>query len=112
VPVREGVPQDVGYEVQVRGAVYLWDYEGVEARGVEEGGEVFEGEAGGDGVDSDGELGGVWGSGLGEEGEEVGAGGWLLGGGYGVFEVVGDGVYGEGAGLLEEFGGGGGDWVG
>lgn len=33
-----------------------------------------------------------------------------MGGGYGVFEVVGDGVYVEGAGLFEEFGGGGRDW--
>lgn len=32
-----------------------------------------------------------------------------MGGRYGVFEVVGYGVYGEGAGFLEEFGGGGGD---
>jgi hypothetical protein len=33
-----------------------------------------------------------------------------LGGRYGVFEVVGYGVYREGAGFLEEFGGGGGDY--
>lgn len=33
-----------------------------------------------------------------------------MGGRYGVFEVVGYGVYREGAGFLEEFGGGGGDY--
>jgi len=44
-----------------------------------------------------------------EEGEDVGARGGFLGGGYGVFEVIADGVYGERAGLFEEFGGGGRD---
>jgi hypothetical protein len=44
-----------------------------------------------------------------EEGENVGSGGGLLGRGYGVFEVVGYGVYGEGTGFLEKFGGGGRD---
>ncbi len=78
--------------------------------GLEDGGEVGEGEARGDGVDADAELGDVRGAGgRGEEGEDVGAGGGLLGEGDGVLEVVGDGVGGEGEGFLEEFGGGGGD---
>lgn len=49
------------------------------------------------------------GSGLREEGEDVGACGGLLLGCDGVFEVVGYSVYGEGAGFLEELGGGRGD---
>jgi hypothetical protein len=43
---------------------------------------------------------------LGKEGGDVLAGDRFLVGGYRVFEVVGYGVYGEGAGLFEEFGGG------
>lgn len=85
----------VGDEVEVRGFVYFRDDDGVEVGGAEDCGEVFEGEARGDGIDADGELGDVGGSaGLREEGEDVGAGGGFLGGGHAVFEVVGDGVYG------------------
>lgn len=35
----------------------------------------------------------------------------FLGQGNRVFEIVGDGIDGEGVGLLKEFGGGRGDWV-
>ncbi len=112
MPVREVVTQDVCYEGEVGGLVYLWDDEGVEVRGLEDGGEIVEGEAGGDGVDADGDFSDGWrGRGL-QEGEQVGAGLGFLGGGDGVFEVVGYGVDGEGAGFLEEFGGGGGDFWG
>jgi len=52
----------------------------------------------------------VWWAGLGEEGGDVLACDGFLGRGYRVFEIVGYGIYGEGAGLFEEFGGGRGDW--
>jgi hypothetical protein len=51
----------------------------------------------------------VRGTGLREERDDVLPCGGFLRGGYAVFEVVGYGVYGEGAGFLEEFGGGGWD---
>lgn len=46
---------------------------------------------------------------LGEEGEDVLACGGFLSRRYAVLEIVGDGVYGERAGFLEELGGRGGD---
>ena len=79
---------------------------------MEDCGEVVEGETGGDGVYAHAELCDMWGSRLREEGEDVGSCGGFLAGGYTVFEVVGYCVYGEGAGFLEEFWGGGGDcWL-
>ena len=63
-------------------------------RCLEDCGEIFEREAGGYGVYADGELGDVWGAGLREEGEDVGACRGFLGGRYAVFEVIGYGVYG------------------
>jgi hypothetical protein len=73
------------------------------------GGEVFEGEARRNGVYADGEFGDVRGTGLREAREDVLPCGGFLRGGYAVFKIVGDGVYGEGAGFLEELGGGGRD---
>ena len=60
----EGVPHDIGDEVEVSGAVDFGDDQGVEVGSLEDGGEVSEGEAGGDGVDADAELGDVRGAGL------------------------------------------------
>ena len=72
----------------------------------QDGGEIFKGEACGYGVHADGELADIGRARLGEEGQDVGTCGGLLGGRYGVFEVIGYGVDGQGAGLLKKFGGG------
>lgn len=103
------VPQHVGDEGEVRGAVDLGHDDGVDVSRLEDGDQVGEGEARGNGVDAYGELGDVGRGPRGrrEEGEEGLPGGGLLRGRHGVFEVVGDGVEGwEGQGLLEELGGG------
>jgi hypothetical protein len=74
---------------------------------LEDGGQVFEREARGDGIDAYAELVDVWWAGLGEEVQDVLPCGRLLGGCDGVFEIVGDGVYCETSGLLQEPGRGG-----
>ena len=103
MPVWECVAQDVGDEVEVGGAIDFGNDQGVEVRGLEDGGEILEGEARGDGVDTDAELGDVRGARLGEEGEDVGSRGGFLAWGHRVFEIVGYRVYGQAAGFFEEF---------
>ena len=71
---------------------------------MQDGGEIFKGEARRDGVYAYAELGDVVGAGLGQEGEDVGPCGGFLGGRHGVFEVVGYRVDGESTGFFKEFG--------
>ena len=114
VPRRQQLAQDVGHEGEVGGGVDLGDDEGVDVvRAVgEQVGEVGEGVRGRGGVDAHGDLGarargeggagrGGGGGGGGEEGREGGARGGLEVRGDGVFEVVHEGVGGEGEGFLE-----------
>ena len=89
--------QNVGDEGQISRSLNLGDDDGIDERRGSEGSEVFEGKAGGDGVDSDGELGdGVRARREGcEMRTELLAGRRLERGCDGVFEVIGDVVGGE-----------------
>ena len=98
----ESLAQDVGDEVQVAGAVYFGDDEGVEVFALEDLGEVLQGEAGGDAVDSDGLFADAGGAVAVQDCEDVGAGFGFFVYCDAVFEVVGYAVDGEGAGFFEE----------
>ena len=96
-----GVGDHVGEEGEVRGRLGLGERDGGQVGGFEELGQVVEGEAGADAVDAhDALLDGGW-DGLVQLGAHEGAGFGFAPGRNAVFEVVGDTVGGQGAGLVE-----------
>lgn len=101
------MPQNIGDEVEVGGFVDFRYHESVEVFGFQDFVEIVKCQPTGDIVYADGDLIDVGRARFVQELEDVLAGRDFVGECYAVFKVVGDGVYSEGVGLLEEFGGGG-----